>query len=162
MSPATTTAMFTQPYRPRSIRRCDLLAYEGWRLKVYSISARQDLPGRPLVEAARMLARTHLPRPAIAPGRYGVGVLIVHEGADGNYVLLDWWEGENMLQHRVFRAPSWDPLNFRRCSPEECAFCVWELHVLHFERGAWIDTALSAPGAPNLDAYLACRLEAQV
>lgn len=154
--------MFAQPYRPRSIRRCGLLAHEGWRVKVYGIAARQRQPGAALFEAAQKLAFAHLPSPAVAPGRYGVGVLIVHEGEDGNYVLLDWWEGENMLQHRVFRAPSWDPLAFRRCSPEECAFCVWELHVLHFEREAWIDNALGAPGAPNLEAYLACRLEAQV
>lgn len=154
--------MIGHPYQPRSIRRLGLLAHEGWRVKVYSISALQQRPAPALCEAAHRLARATLPCPAIAPGRYGVGVLIVHEGVDGNYVLLDWWEGENMMQHRVFRAPSLDPLAFRRCSPEECAFCVWELHVLHFEREAWIDTALGVPGAPDLEAYLACRLEAHV
>lgn len=152
--------MITTPYRTRPIRFLELYEADGWRLKVYGISATRDRPMARLVVAAKGVARQYLPSPAVQVDRYGVGTLIVHEGADGNWVLLDWWVGENMLQHHVYASPLDEPERLAYISPTGLAACVWELYVLGFERQAWIDTVLANPDRPDLDAYLARQIAA--
>ena len=78
----------------------------------------------------------------------------LNESADGDYVLVDWWFGENMLQHSVYATPMGCSERLTYVSPEGVGFCVWELVVFAFEREAWIETVLMRPAAPNLDAYL--------
>ncbi|HEV2130530.1 MAG TPA: hypothetical protein VGR27_05485 [Longimicrobiaceae bacterium] len=94
--------------------------------------------------------------------RYGVAVLIAHEGREGCFVLLSWWAGENMLQHHVYFAPAEPPFEFEYLSPTGVVACVWELAVLAFERDAWVDAVLANPSGPDLDAYLARHLSADV
>jgi hypothetical protein len=156
------------PYTPRPIRFLRVAEIGGWHLKVYGISARQERPERDAVEAALRLAAEQLPRPATSVGgdaepsvsheRYGVGVLIVHEGREGLFVLMSWWAGENMLQHRVFLAPEGPPFAFEDPAPTRVIACVWELAVLAFERDAWVETVLANPTGPDLQAYLARHL----
>lgn len=150
------------PYRPRPIRFVELWECDGWRVKVYGISARGEQPPTPLIEAAKALARERLPRPAVTDERYGLATLIVHAGADGDYVLVDWWFGENMLQHHVYAGPQDAPERLAYVTPEGVGCCVWELAVLGFERQAWIDAILAQPAAPRIDEYLARRLNADV
>jgi hypothetical protein len=140
------------PYRPRPIRFLELWESAGWTVKVYGISAHGEQPSAELCQAAKQLAQVRLPQPAATDERYGAAILIVNQGADGNYVLIDWWLGENMLQHHVYSAPSGSSEHFHYATPDGLGFCVWELVVYGFERQAWIDTMLAAP-QPSLAAY---------
>lgn len=36
--------------------------------------------------------------------------------------------------------------------------CVWDLRVICFERGAWVEQVLANPTGPDVERYLACRL----
>ena len=165
--------MTVQPYRPRPVRFLRLARVGGWRVKTYGVSAHAEWPDPALVDAALALADRHLPRPAVAPAsalasevpvsteRYGVAIVIAHEGLDGAFALVSWWTGENMLAHHAFVAPG-PPYAFRPLAPTGIVACVWELAVLAFERGAWVETVLANPAGPDLDAYLARRLEADV
>jgi len=110
--------MITTPYRTRPIRFLELYEADGWRLKVYGISATRDRPMARLVVAAKGVARQYLPSPAVQVDRYGVGTLIVHEGTAGNWVLLDWWVGENMLQHHVYASRSTNRNGSRTSRPQ--------------------------------------------
>src|SRR6266568_5036665 len=103
-------------YNERPIRFIDKYEHQGWRLKLYSISAKQEYVPPQLVEAAKPVVAGILPADAITPQHYGVGFVILHEGLDGNYVLTSWWEGENMLCHHVWAAPSDQPTSFRSFS----------------------------------------------
>lgn len=150
------------PYRTRPIRFLEVWEEDGWKVKVYGISAVRERPDPALVDAAKRLASERLPRPARTDDRYGAAILIVHEGEDGQYVLVDWWTGENMLHQHVFGAEAGAVEGFRYLSPTGLCACVWELHVLHFERTAWIETVLANPDGPDLEAYLARRLEEDV
>jgi hypothetical protein len=147
-----------RPYAKRPIRFLDLRRDRGWTTKLYWISARSAHPDPALVGAAYELARAALPRPAIDRDRYGASFLIVHQGNDGNYAILDWWTGENMLQHRVYHAAPGNPLAFAPFADTGIVACVWELHVMAFERQAWIDAVLANRAGPDLDAYYARRL----
>ena len=91
-----------------------------------------------------------------------MGTLIIHEGNDANFVLLDHWAGENMLHHQVFASALERPLELTDFAHTKLAMCVWELHVLAFERQAWIDTVLRQPEQPDFDGYLALQLEGDV
>lgn len=161
------------PYHARHVRFLRLAELNDWRVKVYGISAHGERPDPAAISAAEQLARELLPAPAIwaaAPGagaavsedRYGVAILIVHKGREGTFLLLNWWAGENMLQHRVYLAPPGQPHEFSDITPTGVLACVWELAVLAFECNAWIETVLADPAAPNLDAYLARRMSADI
>jgi hypothetical protein len=95
-----------EKYKPRPIRFLRLAELNDWRVKVYGISARQEQPDSKFTLAAEKLAQEQLPRPAMSKGRYGVGIVIAHEGRDGNYVLVSWWIEENLLQHHVYFSPA--------------------------------------------------------
>ena len=158
----TQAEFISGPYTERPIRFLGVWSQAGWRLKVYSISAKGEVCAPDLVTAAKDVATKNLPQPALSPERYGVGTLIIHEGNDANFVLLDYWAGENMLHHQVFASPLERPLELTDFSHTKLAMCVWELHVLAFERQAWIDTVLRQPEQPDFDGYLALQLEGDV
>ena len=168
MDTSTTAALaatieLSGPYRPRPIRFLEVAELDGWRMKVYGITVRGERPNAAVVEAGKRIARERLPQPPFAPpDRYGVGVLIIHEGREGPFVLVDWWTGENMIQHHAYMAPWTAPDAFEYISPTGISVCVWELRVQAFERQAWIDCVLANPAGPDLDAYLARQLNEDV
>lgn len=145
----------SESYSTRPIRFLELAEQDGWRVKVYGISIHDTIPEPSLVEAAIDHAFDQLPTPATADDRHGAAILIVHEAREGNFVLLDWWFGENMLKHHLYFSPYDDPYRFEDISDTRTMACVWELRVFSFERDAWIDTVLANESGPDLDAYLA-------
>lgn len=156
-------------YRPRPIRFLALQQTAGWRLKVYGITARGEHPRTRLVEAARVLAPTVLPSPAVHEGgadpydleRYGVGFVILHDAADYAFALYHWWAGRNEIHQRVFsalhsRLPELHP------HPTPAIGCVWDLAITDFERRSWLRHMLAGEAAPDLEAYLEDRFEDDV
>lgn len=160
----TTAIEISGTYEPRPVRFLEMWQPGDWQIKVYGISARQERPPASLVAVAKELALKELPIPAVTGNRYGVGFLIVHQGGDGNYVLVDWWVGENMLKNHVFAAPTgrFEPEDFRYVTPTGLCACVWELHVMHFERTAWVTSVLKREGGPDLEEYLLQRFSGEV
>lgn len=153
---------FSEPYSTRPIRFLDLAEEAGWRIKVYGISVHDPRPDTALVDAAKQLAFEQLPSPATTDNRYGVAILIVHEAREGNYILLDWWFGENMLKNFVYFSTHDDPTAFEDISPTGTMACVWELRVLSHERQAWLDTMLANENGPDVEAYLSEEFNADV
>jgi hypothetical protein len=151
-----------EPYTPRPIRFLELWEDAGWRIKVYGIVYGGGRPDPLLLEAARATARARLPEPAVAPGRYGVGFLGVHQGRGVNFVFVDWWTAENELRHHVHLSEAEAPAALTDATHTGQAACVWDLRVIGFERDAWVETVLTNPAGPDLDAYLARRLNEDV
>jgi prepilin-type processing-associated H-X9-DG protein len=147
-----------EPYKPRPIRFLELWEESGWRMKIYGISYQRALPRRELIEAAKKVARERLPQPAITPNRYGVGFLGIHDGRGANFVFVDWWQDENELQHHVYIGPAGQPAQLRYATDADSKACVWDLHVMNFERQAWLTTILTNPAGVDLEAYLTRRL----
>lgn len=153
------------PYRTRPIRFLHLAEHNGWRIKVYGIRFREaegpDAPDARIVALAEQAVLPRLPQPAIADDRYGVGFLVVHQGQDRNWLLLDWWYDREILKQRLFSSPLAAPDAITPAEPDLLA-CTWELAVHGFERQAWIDTVLNNPNGPDVDAYLSRQLNADV
>jgi hypothetical protein len=150
------------PYRPRPVRFIELLEGDGWSIKVYGIAVARERPGQALLDAAKGLALRTLRSAAESPMHHGAAFVIAHEAREANLVLVDWWVGENMLEHRVFSSPLVDPGALAPLEPAGIVACVWELAVLWFERQAWIETVLADSSRANLEAYRARRLNADV
>jgi hypothetical protein len=151
-----------EPYRPRPVRCLEVWEHGGWRLKVYGIAYGRPAPRPALVGAAKEIAARVLPRPAVTEGRYGAGFLGVHDGRGAAFVFVCWWSDENELHHVVHAGPADDPRRLAEQPSGGTKACVWDLAVIGFERQAWVETVLKNPAGPDLDAYLARRLDAEV
>lgn len=148
-------------HETRPIRFCGVAEISGWRIKLYTIAGIGDAVAQAYVKAAVEVARAKLPWPAHTADRYGVGFLIIHEAALFNQITLDWWERDNELRHRVFKADGFQPTAFRDITSTGEAFCVWELKVIGFECDAWVDKVLRMPSGDALNAYMDTHLDGE-
>jgi hypothetical protein len=151
-----------EPYRARPVRFLDLAELDGWRIKVYGIAYEGERPRAAFVEAALDIARRSLPAPASTDDRYGVGFLGVHQGRASNFVFLDWWEQENELHHHIWFSSSAAPTSLRAARPGDPIACAWDVSVLAHERDAWVAHVLARFDDPDLEGYLAQRMNAEV
>lgn len=146
-----------EPYLMRPTKFIDQINSEGWRIKVYGISAKSlPLPGEILSEGMT-IARAHLPQPASSEQRYGVGFLIIHHGTLRNWYLLDWWEKEDIIHHKLFSSPLGNPRSVSAEPDKSLVACVHELKVISFESEAWIKTVLCRDDKPSFENYLRLR-----
>ncbi len=145
----------SEPYKTRPIRFLEVFETNGWKLKVYGISALHDRPPHEFVDAIKSVATTILPQPAVMKDRYGVGFLYAHEGrSGGGYASVNWWLNENELHHYQYEAPA-DRLDDLQPTEKTggTSACAWDLAVIAFERQAWVETVLANDSGSDLDAY---------
>jgi hypothetical protein len=150
-----------RPYEPRHVR---FLRYEevaGWRLKLYGIALHGKEPDPGFVEATRDLAASVLPQPPAADDRYGVGFATAHDATSAYIALIYWWQSENELHQRIYVSPKDGAIAFAQVENQPTG-CVWELAIVDFERRAWIEDVLAAPGGPDLERYLERQLSEDV
>jgi hypothetical protein len=148
------------PYRTRSVRFLELWEWFGWRIKVYGITTHGGMPRPELLLASKARARDRLPIPAVNKDHYGIGYMIVHEGAVGDYGFINWWYMEDIVQHHMYGASKGKSLEYRY--PEGAGYCVWELAVIWFERQAWVETVLKHGLPTDFTAYLERRMNEDV
>ena len=91
MSSAANPIKLRQGYRQRAIRYLETWRHRGWVVKVYGVAYRGESPRPDVVAAAKRRAHEALPQPATTAERYGIGFLVVHDGQDFCWALLDWW-----------------------------------------------------------------------
>lgn len=153
------TFHLTEPCEPRPVRFLELLELGDWRMKAYGIAWGRDAPRAPLVEAARRVAAE------VTSGLehgHGVGYVGIHDGRGASVVFVDWWAAENELYRRVLIGPGDEPSVLRRAGDDDLDACIWDLAVIAFERDAWVEHVLRNPRGPDLEGYLAARLNRMV
>ena len=141
-----------EPYVQRPVELLKQISSEGWRIKVYGISAKSKPLSKELVSAGIQIVLPHLPQPALADQRYGVGFFIIHTMR--NWFLLDWWESEDIMHHRLFSSPLDNPNSITSEPDRSMIACVHEFRMISFESDAWIKTVLCKDCDPSLDEYL--------
>lgn len=142
------------PYVSRPTEFIDQVNSEGWRIKVYGISASSLPLPKEIVSEGTQFAVSHLPQPALTEHRYGVGFLIIHHGTMRNWFLLDWWENEDIIHHKLFSSPLDNPGSITIEPDKSLIACVHELRIITFESEAWIKTVLCKDDEPSFDRYL--------
>ena len=75
---------------------------------------------------------------------------------------LNWWADENELHHHVYISPSGEAGALQYATPSGPIACVWDLGLIGFERDCWVDMILANPKGPDLEGYLARRLNEDV
>ncbi|KZM72857.1 hypothetical protein IU500_15965 [Nocardia terpenica] len=149
-------------YHARMVRPLESGSVAGHLVKPYVIEA----PGRRVVDhdvrAALRVAGDHLSSGHLR-GSVGLAVLLVHAGADGDYVLVHTWIEAYMSDLAVFIGPPGDPAQLRP-GRSGLAPCVWEAAVLAHERNAFTRHVLDGQGTldERLTAWRCDVLEGEV
>ena len=146
------------PYVVRPVEFIDQVDFDGWRLKVYAISSTSLPVPNEIVSAGLENVLSHLPQPAVTENRYGVGFVIIHQGTMRNWYLLDWWEKEDIIHHKLFSSPLDNPRAIVAEPDKSLVACVHELKVVNFESDAWIKTVLCENGKSSFEDYLQLHL----
>ena len=148
-----------EPYIKRPVNFIKQVEFGDWRLKVYGISAVSNPVSDELVTKAIDKVLPHLPQPANAEDRYGAGFLIIHQGTLRNWFLLDWWEYEDILFHKLFSSPLNDSDSITLEQESSAVACVHELRVINFESEAWTKTVLCKDSKPSFNEYMNQRFD---
>ena len=127
------------PYVARPIKFIDQVNSEGWRIKIYGISAKSLPLPKDVVSEGIKNVLSYLPQPALTEQRYGVGFLIIH--------------------HKLFSSPLDKPSSISTEPDKSLIACVHELRVMTFESEAWIKTVLCQDDKPSFDSYLKLHLD---
>jgi hypothetical protein len=142
-------------YKTRPIRFLEIYTLQDWKIKIYSISVRLTLVDAQNIENAKQLLHVWLQDSEIYPlETYKIATLILHEGKEGCFAIINWWISENMLQQFVYLAKNEQPAEFKLYSNNGIFTCVWEMEVLWFEKNAWVKNILMKVDKPDVEAYL--------
>ncbi len=151
------------PYKPSPIRFLGIHTHSddengAWSIKLYGISVRNGFQPddmRELLERVKRYLPTWLANSRNYPLQtYNIATLILHEGKEGYFAILNWWIDDNMLQNHVYFASLDKPDEFTHYSEKGMMTCVWELAVIWFERTAWIKHILKQAAKPDVEGYL--------
>lgn len=147
-------------YSPRNFRFHRLVAIGDWQVKVYTISFKEEYGAVEVLENALAHLEDWMEAAqALNFPTHRAAFLIVHEGRDGVWSILNWWIGGEMLQMTTFYTSYEEPSTFRHHPNNSAMACVWELAVTGHERQAWINHVLKQADAPDWEAYFNDRLE---
>lgn len=146
-------------YSPRSFSFLRLVESQGFKIKLYGIRYGGGQVDQALVDGALPVLLDRLETASQSQQHYGVGFACVHQGKTGNFAFIDWWSDENELHHHVYVSTEAAPETFVYVTPTGLIACVWDLRLLWFEREAWVACALRKGEKPDLDGYLAQRIE---
>ena len=78
------------------------------------------------------------------------------------WFLLDWWEKEDIIHHKLFSSPLETPSAITAEADKSLIACVHELGVITFESEAWIKTVLGHDDNPDFEKYLELRFNSKI
>ena len=141
-------------YEPRKIEFREIVQINKWQIKVYSITSRAQFDSMAVLDSAV----NHIPHwfeNSKVPGllTHNAAFLIVHEGNDGVWTLINWWTGENMLRSMTFFTKFGESGSFRPVPDTGFMACVWEMEVISFERAIWVEHILKKADEPDFASY---------
>lgn len=147
--------MLNTKYKKRPVRFIELYETNGWKMKIYSISVLNERVSQETISQVKKQVPGWLKHSIIHPlETYNIATLILHEGNEGVFALINWWIGENMIQHYVYFSGYDNPVEFTLFSDKGISFCVWELAVMWHERNAWVEHVMKNNSRPDFEAYL--------
>jgi hypothetical protein len=148
----------TNKYKPRPIRFIEIYQEQEWNIKTYSISIASEFVSAENIAAVKLEIPQWLQKSKLHHFQnYKTATLIIHEGREGCFAIINWWVGENMLQHFVYLKKN-GQLAFELFSESGITTCVWEMAILWHERNAWVNHVLMNHENPDFDSYLNAQL----
>jgi hypothetical protein len=146
-------------YTKRPIRFLEVHRVNDWRVKIYSISNRSEVVSKENLAYGKANIENWLKNSSLTNLKnYKIATLMLHEGKEGCFAILNWWIDESMIQQFIYLADKSNPSEFRIYSGTGIITCVWELSVIWFERNAWVEHVLLKSENPDFEAYLNSKL----
>ncbi|MBK8147914.1 MAG: hypothetical protein IPN69_22530 [Acidobacteria bacterium] len=140
--------------KPRVIEFRNVEFVDGQPIKLYALTHRAVFGSEEtFASALKQLPDWLNLAAAIEAEPSRAGFLIVHEGHDGVWTLLNRWLDGEMLHSVTFFSDHERPGEFRRLAVGSMA-CVWELDLIIAERRFWIEEFLQNAEASSLEEYL--------
>lgn len=142
-----------KPYRPRKIQYSECYHLGAWTVKIYTIAKEDHYMAQAHYETAKQQLPVWLAlKNGFNDDHHHCAFLIVHQGKEGVFAIVNWWVDEEMLNTHVFLSDIKEPANFQRISGGGLAPCIWELEVINYERSAWMKYVLQ-PDVPDFERY---------
>ena len=142
-------------YTPRFISFKELVEIDGWTIKVYTISKTKEIDLQHFYQnALKELPKWLKLDNSFDASNDKIGFLILHEGTEGVFSIINWWVGKNMLNTHVFFTKHNEKDTFTKISGDGLGPCIWELEVINFERIAWTNNVLKQPIPSGFNSYL--------
>lgn len=142
-------------YKTRSIRFLEIHEHNNWKIKIYSISNCNEFVSKEIVGIAKTNLGKWLENSFNYPlNTCKIATLILHEGKEGYFALINWWIDENMIQNHVYLLQKDGKKRFVNYSKKGIMACVWELEVIWFERNNWVQHVLKKAPIPDFNSYL--------
>ncbi len=143
-----------EPYKPRIIRFVEIYNHNDWQIKVYSISVINKSIYAEILPEIKQYLNDWLAQSKITYlETYQLATLIIHNGKEGVFAIINWWIDENMLQNFVYLKKE-NETHFELYSDKGIVTCVWEMEIWWHERNAWIKHILMQNENPNIIGYL--------
>lgn len=148
-------------YQEREIRKLPVKGTDGVDWKRYLIRYDNSRPADELIGATDRVSSEagflESPRPL-----HNAGFVIMHAGADMDFVLFGYWVNTNELVLNVYKSPPGRSTELSRADTNRSSIaCVWDLAVVCYERDAWVKHILRPP-VPDREAYLYDQVEGMI
>lgn len=142
-------------YKVRHIKFKEIISVAQWKVKAYTIS--KNINFQADVTYAHVLKK--LPDwlnqfNSFDASHENIAFLIVHEGTEGVFSLINTWVGKNMLQTHIFISKFDTPTSFEKISGDGLFACIWELEVINHEKDSWVNHILKKQENPDYQSYL--------
>lgn len=145
--------MIKANYQERPIRFMEIYEHKDWHIKIYSITNKGEFVDGKYIDIAKAHLDNWLAQSKIYELKtYQIATLIIHEGKEGCFAILNWWIDENMLQNYVYLIDKNE--NIQLYSDNGICTCVWEMAVWWHERNAWVNHVLKKHQQPDFESYL--------
>jgi len=142
-------------YKSRNINFKELLFVDDWRIKAYMITKKDTFSSFLTYKKAKENLPTWLMQlNSFDQSHDNIAFLILHEGSEGVFTLVNTWVGSNMLQTHIFITDYNNPEHFRKISGDGLSACVWELIIINHESNSWLNNILKISNNPDFDSYL--------
>ncbi|HAS46996.1 MAG TPA: hypothetical protein DCS93_41315 [Microscillaceae bacterium] len=144
-----------ETYQTRKIAFRELLPIHDWQVKSYTITKHASFRAETTYQAVlQQLPQWLKMENSFNAKHQKIAFLIVHEGTEGVFVLVNWWVGDNMLNSLIFMAKHEHPEVFEQISGDGLMACVWELEVINHERISWLNHVLKPSPQSQFENYL--------
>ena len=137
-------------YEKRQVHFDENIDLENWTIKVYTITTKTIFESREILENVKGKLSILLEE---ANDHHNAAFLIVHEGTDGVWSLVNWWTGREMLRTNTYFTSYQEKEKITQFPTMGSMACVWELPIIGHEKNAWINHILMKPSSPDFSSY---------
>ena len=145
-------------YKARKIEFLQVVTHNQWSIKLYTITKKESFSAGSVVKASFDQLNDWLAdMNSFNSSHEHIAFLIIHEGTEGVFVLINTWVGNNMLQTHIYITNDGGS-SFKKISGDGLFACIWELEVIDFERKAWLNHVVKQDDSPDYQKYQKERL----